>query len=312
VEVESQGLQHYTIDQWRQDLSHVTAGRKSGFSNLDKLAMIPEGAITIVAGRPNMGKTTMLLNLLYGMESQDKEPGAYLFFSYEEAKKILLAKLLMLRTERIFNASKNLGQYLGKVRDGWQPGQHTDLDEAYKKLQQLTDSGRIILVDHPYRVEDLVQVIEKTASVQPIRAVFLDYIQKIRPSRSGQARYLDVAETSEAIRVLAVTLNVPIIVGAQLGRPDKQTKDKGLRLDNLRESGDLEQDANLVLAIHRDSVHKAEGSEEAMISEHSTDAGDHEETMEVYVLKNRNGPTGKLAMSFIGPIYKIKEKIRSL
>jgi len=305
-EAESLCLIPYTTGQWKQDLSRVTAGRKSGYPSLDKIAMIPEGAITIVAGRPNMGKTTVLLNLLAGMEDQDEEEGSYLFFSYEEANKILMVKLLMSMAGIIFDPSKNLSHYLHMVRDGWEPGQHPDLDQAYDKLRELTDSGRIILVDKPHKSDDLVKVIEATAEAKPIRAVFLDYIQKIRPSKSGQARYLDIAQTSETIRAIAVNLNIPFIVGAQMGRPDKKAEEKrGLRLDNLRESGDLEQDANLVIGIHRNRVQEQEEEEDPF-------ADVEEEMMEAHILKNRNGPLGRLTWSFSGPTYKIKEARKSL
>jgi energy-coupling factor transporter ATP-binding protein EcfA2 len=315
----ARGVSLYTFDEWRSDLSIVTEDRKTGYPKLDEIALIPEGAMTLIAGRTGMGKTTMLLNLLRGMVENDSEDGSYLFFSYEEGRKILLAKLAMAMTGKIFHdPKKNLSAYLMKIREGdWTAA--PEFAQALDKLKDWTESGRVIFIDEPLPSDQLVATIQATIEERPVRAVFVDYIQKVRPPKAGQARYLEVGEASEALRALAVSSGVPVIAGAQLGRSQDKDGGKGRgqdldgrkgrpRLDNLRESGNLEQDANLVIGVHREQVKIEEDSLEAEIASKSTEPGDHKDDMEIYILKNRNGRTGSLTMDFIGPTYQICAK----
>jgi replicative DNA helicase len=155
-----------------------------------------------------------------------------------------------------------------------------------------------------YPAEDLVAVIDSLARVEDTGAVIIDYIQKIpllRPSL-GQ-RYLDIKLVSSLLLDQAVQLDIPIILGAQLGRGDKSSGSK-VKLDNLRESGDIEQDANLVLGLYTKAVEDIEKEDYQ-----DNAVRDPEVDMELTVLKNRAGVAGKsLTLSFDRPVYRITKK----
>lgn len=129
--------------------------------------------------------------------------------------------------------------------------------------------------------------------------VFIDYIQKIKNKEKFGTRQLELANTSGAILEIAKRSSIPIILGAQLGRsPD--SKDK-VKLENLREAGDLEQDANLVLGIHNPSMEKAQ-DELKQLTDRKVD-------LSVTPLKNRGGLVNKtITLDFDRPLLRIKDK----
>jgi replicative DNA helicase len=139
-----------------------------------------------------------------------------------------------------------------------------------------------------------------------VGAVFIDYIQKIPlQNPTGGQRYQEIKRVSELLLEQAKTLDLPIIMGAQLTRPaskDKTSKaDRVVRLENLRESGDIEQDANLVLGLYNDSVVKMEEEDKEVTA--------REVDLEVHILKNRAGIAGKkVTLTFERPVLRIKDK----
>ena len=133
----------------------------------------------------------------------------------------------------------------------------------------------------------------------------MDYIQNVYPRQSGQAsqRYLVVKEACRLMREAAVSLELPIILGAQLNRASTGRSDKRPLLTDLRESGDIEQEANLVLGLY--NAAEAKRQEEGLSG--SVSGGDVD--LEVHVLKNRAGISGRyVTLSFDGPSLKIKSR----
>lgn len=294
-----QAPEPYTLPELEQDILTASQGLETGYTSLDKLCKVPQGAITIVAGRPGHGKTTLQLNLLLGMAKayQDR---AFFFFSYEEARRSLAVKLIMSLAGVELHPSHNFGAYVNYLQQ--ERGSRPEIEMALEEYQELTSSGRIWIVDSRLTAEDLAATIGHLASGREIGAVFVDYIQKIglqRPLQGGQ-RYLEIKRVSELLLEQAVSRDLPLILGAQLGRGQGQS-DK-VKLDNLRESGDIEQDANLALGLYN--------AAEAKRQEDEGDSRPRQTAMdlEITVLKNRNGAAGgRAVLSFCGSTYQIKE-----
>lgn len=292
----------YRLDRLREDLKLSPDSLHTGFESLSQ-ALIPPGAVTIVAGRTGHGKTTFMLNLLVNLLGRYPRR-RFAFFSYEEAVRWIGLKLVMLTAGTVLDREHNQREYMRYISEGRRD--EPDIDRALELYDEWTSSGRLLLVDKAYPAEDLVSVIGSECTHGDVGAVLVDYIQKLRLRRAtSEPRYVQVQRVSELLREQAVLSNVPVILGAQLGRGDKaEDKDKRVRLDNLRESGDIEQDANLVLGLYNDSQDKSDEAGKA----------DPAETVDlrVRVLKNRGGRSGYYAdLDFTRASLRIKDKDRT-
>jgi len=259
------GLQPYRLADLKADEDNAPDGLKTGFKNLDAVVSIPPEALTIVAGRPSHGKTALLLNMALNMAQlyPDKH---FFFFSYEQNRRTLARRLVK------------------AASDG--EGGETLFDEL---------SERLWIISEPYPVNDLSNVIGYLCQKYPTGAVFVDYIQKIPSGRTFGTRQLELAHVSAELLRATLKHKAPIVLGAQLGR-DKGRTDKVV-LDNIREAGDIEQDANLVIGLHNQAVEKAQDN-------------DHQpsETMDLtlWLLKNRDGIVNRsVSLEFNGPKQRI-------
>ncbi len=290
----------YTYKNLLTDLSQTREGLKTGYPSLDKIIEIPQGAITLVAGRPSHGKTITQLNLLIKMIKLYPQLHFY-FFSYEEPKSQILLKILNILAEDVIDESHNLSNIEGYLRGGHKT--RSKLDAAAIELQSLTESGRLIISDHSYYVDDLCLVVSKIKKRfgDRLGAVFIDYIQKIKIKYKYPTRQLELQKISSEILETAKSQNLPIVLGAQLGRGTG--KKEVLRLDNLREAGDIENDAKLVLGIWNQAKDEADSRDE-MQKGRIVD-------LEFVVLKNRNGPSNQsIFLEFDKPLSMLKEKIK--
>ncbi len=293
----------YLVEELISDITNTTPALATGYKRLDDIAKIPTGAITIIAGRPGQGKTTFQLNLLVNMLKAYPDKKFY-FFSYEEARKAIATKLIMILAGVELNSQTNYGAYVNYIQE--KRGSNKKIDKAIQEFGQLTTTGRLLISDKCYAAEDLASVIELLAKGGDTGAVIVDYIQRIpllRPSQSQ--RYLDIKQVSALLLEQAKIQDLPIILGAQLGR-DKANPLP--RLDNLRESGDIEQDASLVLGLYNEA-------EENKASEDPYDAAMNPKSsptvdLKVFILKNRvGGGVGRsYSLTFNRPILTITEQ----
>ena len=189
---------------------------------MDELARLPQGAITLVAGRPGQGKTTLLLNLLANLLKA--QPGRrFFFFSYEEAKSWLALKLIMAMAGKVLSPGFNLEAYLHYMRDKRATEPDRQIETAVKLFEEWTASGRLWISDRRLPAEDLAATIGYLAQRGEVGAVLVDYIQKIPLSRPGKdQRYVEIKRVSDLILEQAVRNSLPIILGAQLGRASGQ------------------------------------------------------------------------------------------
>jgi DNA primase catalytic core len=287
----------YLLEDLTADILSTTPAMASGFQKMDELAKIPVGAISIIAGRPGHGKTAFQLNLLANMMRGYPEKKFY-YFSYEEAKKAIGLKLIMILAGVTLHEKTNVGAYINYLQE--KRNSRPEIEAAIAEYEQLTLTGRLSVSDEMYRADDLAAVIDTLARRGDTGAVIVDYIQRIPLGRKSEGqRYLDIKYISSLLLEQAVRHDIPIILGAQLTRDRTGSP---VRLDNLRESGDIEQDASLVLGLYTKAVDDRELDDTPGQRQPVVD-------MLVRVMKNRTGQAGgSFMLSFNQPVLKITDK----
>ena len=269
-----------------EDISTLPPAYKTGYSSLDSFIGFTPGAITLIAGRPSHGKTTFMFNLLLQMSNIYKDEKFY-FFSYEEPQKNISVKILnrLIDTDLsvYFREIKDLPKHTNYefikhyIRSG-----RTDIaniEEGKRIFKELIDSQRIRIIDRNYSVEELSSLVAQITKKDRVGALFIDYIQRMRTERKTQDKRTEVAHISDKTLHIAKESGLPIILGAQLNREAK----KEPSLENLKEAGNLEEDANTVISVYC----KAREEEE-------TESGDKTGKQKIVdikfkTLKNREG-----------------------
>lgn len=266
---------------------------KTGYKTLDEFTGFPPGAITLIGGRPSHGKTTFMFNCLLQMSEIYPDKSFY-FFSYEEPVKMIMVKLLNRLT------AQDLSSHFGKVIDLPTPTNYeflkayiragrTDIEEIEKgkhKLQRLLDSQRIKVIGQSYSVEDLYSLLSYLNKKEQIGSVFIDYIQRMNTKRQTQDMRTQIGHISDQVLKIAKETGLPIILGAQLNRDTARNKGKEPTLENLKEAGNLEEDANTVLSVF---CKAREQEEEAGKKTHK----DREVDLVIKTLKNREGEVNR-------------------
>lgn len=260
---------------------NALTGEPSGFVELDDLTCgLQPGELIIVAGRPSMGKTALGLNIAEHLAIDKRRP--VLFFSLEMSRLQLAQRILCSRARVNSHALRR--------------GRHTDQDMA--RLQAVAHD----LTTTPLLVDDTsdLTILELRARARmayrryQLRAVFVDYLQLMRVPKS-ESRQVEVATISRGLKALAKDLNIPVVAMAQLNRSpeDKSRRGNRPRMSDLRESGALEQDADLIALLHRESYYK---SKDAGDAGEGPPADPDENLAELIVDKQRNGPVGKIIL----------------
>ncbi|MHB0884816.1 MAG: replicative DNA helicase [Bacillota bacterium] len=247
-------------------------GVPTGFKGLDALTSgLQPSDLIVIAARPSMGKTTLLLNMARNAALSKTVPVA--IFSLEMSKEQLAQRLLCAEA--------------GVDGQRLRTGHLTDAD--WPRLSHAL--GR--LSDAPVFIDDTpsISVMELRAKARRIKAehdlglIVVDYIQLMRTRGRVENRQQEISEISRSLKALARELKVPVIIGSQLSRAVEQRDDKKPMLSDLRESGAIEQDADLVAFIFREEYYKPE-TEKKNIAE-------------IIIAKQRNGPTGSVELIFM-------------
>ena len=279
------------------EIATLPPAYKTGYSSLDKFVGFTPGAITLIAGRPSHGKTTFMFNLLLEMSKLYRDERFY-FFTYEEPVKNISVKLL----NRLINT--DLSKYFRGIKDLSTPtnyefikhyikARRTDIsqiEEGKRQLQDLIDSQRIRVIDRNYSVEELSSLIAYLNKRERIGALFIDYIQRMNTERRTQDKRTEIAHISDQVLQIAKESGLPIILGAQLNRSTQDSKGGKPKLENLKEAGNLEEDANTVLSVYNESKEKDENSEGDSYK------GVREVGLEIKALKNREGEVNQTAL----------------
>ncbi len=254
----------------------LITGLATGFYELDDLTCgLQNGEMIIVAGRPSMGKTSLALNMAEYMGVVEKIPVA--IFSLEMGQQQLAERFLCSRG----------GLDSQKVRKGMLDTEH--------KAQLKNICGEIY--EAPIYIDDtstmtpleLRAKARRTKSLYNIRAIFVDYLQLMHMGTKVESRQQEITTISRYIKALARELNIPVVVMSQLNRAPEGREDHRPRMSDLRESGSIEQDADVVILLHReDYYHRGEKGEEYT----------PDNKAELIIAKQRNGPTGVTALVF--------------
>lgn len=269
------------IDALFHQTSPIT-GLPTGLSDLDEMTSgLQESDLVIVAGRPSMGKTSLVMNMAEHAALEAQKP--VLVYSMEMPSDSIAMRMM---------------SSLGRI------------DQHRIRTGKLNDDDWSRVTSTVHMLSEAKLFIDDTPSLSPaeLRArarrlvkehgqlglIVIDYLQLMRvPGFKGDNRSAEISEISRSLKALAKELNVPVIALSQLNRSLEQRHDKRPVMSDLRESGAIEQDADLICFIYRDEVY----------NEDSPDKG----SAEIIIAKHRNGPIGKVKVAFLGQFTRFED-----
>ena len=256
-----------------QETGNTIIGAPSGFPELDKMTTgFHPGNLIIVASRPSMGKSALALGIASHLGLQDI-PVA--LFTLEMSEQEVTQRLVSMES-KVDSQRLRTGQL---TQDDWE--RFTEASGRLAKIPlSIDDSGGITIMEMRAKARRL------KAKQPKLGLMIVDYVQLMIPEGKAENRVQEVSQISRGLKVLARDLRIPIIAMSQLNRNLETRHDKRPLLSDLRESGALEQDADLVIFIYRDDYYNKEESE-------------HQGVAEIIVGKQRNGPIGVVRLSFL-------------
>ena len=270
-------LQSYTELEDRYANSAVVTGITTGFDDLDeRTSGMQRGDLVIVAGRPSMGKTAFSMNLAQNasMRADDKNSGVVAVFSLEMSSQQIAMRMLACEA-RVDMQHLRTGRFSS---DDWRK-----LASASGALAE----SKIFVDDTP-----AISVMELRSKCRRLKRenkgldmVLIDYIQLMSGRTNSENRAQEVSEISRALKGLAKELDVAVIALSQLNRSLEQRADKRPVMSDLRESGAIEQDADVIMFIYRDEVYNKKPENEGLA--------------EIIIAKQRNGPIGDVKLTFV-------------
>ena len=258
------------------DSKRAVTGVPSGYRDLDEITTgFQRGDLIIIGGRPSMGKTTFALNIAQHVAIELGEPVA--IFSLEMSKKSLAVRMLC--AEAMVDANKVRKGFISK--------------EDWHKLT--TAAGR--LAEAPIYIDDTsyLSVLEMRAKARRLKLekgslslIIVDYLQLMKGRGNYERREQEISDISRSLKALAKELEVPVLALSQLNRAVEHRQDKKPSLADLRESGAIEQDADVILFLYREEVYDKEKKDPSKRGK-----------AEVIIAKQRNGPTGEIPLTFL-------------
>jgi len=259
--------------------SHVT-GVPTGFHDFDlKTAGLQKGDLIVVAGRPSMGKSALATSIAANVAIEENMPVA--IFSLEMSKEQLMQRFLCSEAKVEVN----------RVRTGFlAPSEWPILTSAAGKLSE----APIYIDDTPaINIFELRAKARRLKAHHDIQLLLVDYLQLIRGIRRNDSRQQEISEISQSLKALAKELNIPIIAISQLSRAVESREGHRPKLSDLRESGAIEQDADVVVLLFRE--------------EYYAPSEENRGTAEVIIAKQRNGPVGSIRLTFLKEYTKFAD-----
>ncbi len=263
-----------TIDEMEAIASRSgMSGVPTGFAELDELTNgFHPGQMIIVAARPAVGKSTVALDFARAAAIRNRLTTAY--FSLEMSQTEIVMRLLSAESQVALNHIRN-----GKMTDD-------DWQRVVAKTTQVSEAPLFIDDSPNLTMMEIRAKARRLRQRHDLRLVIIDYMQLMTSGKKVESRQLEVSEFSRQIKLLAKELQIPVIALSQLNRGPEQRTDKKPMLSDLRESGSLEQDADMVVLLHRDDMYDRD----------SPRAGE----ADFIVAKHRNGPTSTITTAFQG------------
>lgn len=249
-------------------------GISSGFTDFDKITSgLQRSDLVIIAGRPSMGKTTFAMNIAEWISMKNDKP--VLIFSMEMPSEQLamrmLASLARIELQRIRN---------GQLHDEDWPRLSSAIALMASRKMFIDDSGSLSPIEVRARARRLMR------EQGELGLIVIDYLQLMRVPGNNEHRAAEISEISRSLKTLARELNVPVVALSQLNRSLEQRTDRRPIMSDLRESGAIEQDADLIAFIYRDEMYNKETADKGIA--------------EIIIAKQRNGPTGITKLTFLG------------
>jgi len=259
-------------------------GVPTGFSELDKITNgLHPGQLIIVAARPGMGKSTLALDLARSASIKNNLASA--IFSLEMSRNEIAMRLLSAE------ASVSLNSMRG--------GNLVDADwERIAKRMGTVNQAPLFIDDSPNMT--MMEIRAKARRLKQrhdLRLIVIDYIQLMSSGKRVESRQVEVSEFSRSLKLLAKELDVPVVALSQLNRGPEQRQDKKPMLSDLRESGSLEQDADMVILLHREGHYEPESQRRG--------------ESDFILAKHRNGPTGIITVAWQGHYSRFAEMAAS-
>jgi replicative DNA helicase len=257
-------------------------GVSTGFDKFDEMTTgLQEADLVIVAGRPSMGKTTFAMNIAENAAIGDKLPVAV--FSMEMPGDSLAMRMI---------------SSLGRVdQHHIRTGNLTDEDWArITSAIHILSEAKIFIDDTPAMSPNEIRARARRLKRQHgLGLIVIDYLQLMQVHGGSENRATEISEISRSLKAMAKELKVPVIALSQLNRSLEQRPDKRPIMSDLRESGAIEQDADLVVFIYRDEVYNEDSPQKGVA--------------EIIIAKQRNGPIGKSLLTFLGKYTKFENYI---
>jgi len=294
AEQESRGRRNYStikdllvraldrVDELFHKKSHIT-GVATGFDDFDNMtAGLQKADLVIVAGRPSMGKTAFAVNVAEHAAIRDKLSVAV--FSMEMPGEQLAMRMM--------SSLGRIDQH--KVRTGRL--EDSDWPRLTSAVEILKDA-RLFIDDTPALTPaELRSRCRRIAREHELDMIIVDYLQLMQVPGTKENRATEISEISRALKAMAKELNVPVVALSQLNRSLEQRPNKRPVMSDLRESGAIEQDADVIVFIYRDEVY----------DEDSPDKG----TAEIIIGKQRNGPIGMVRLAFLGQYTRFENYVQ--
>jgi replicative DNA helicase len=265
-------------------------GVETGFEDLDRLTTgFHNSDLIILAARPAMGKTALSLNAIWHASGEKKMPVA--IFSLEMSKEQLVQRLISQTTRIPAQALRS-----GNVKAEDWPKLVRGVAEVSRAPIWIDDTAGVTLMEIRAKVRRLASQLN-VAGEMPLSLVVVDYLQlMVGQGNRAENRQQEIAEISRGLKVLARDLDVPVLAIAQLSRAVEARHDKRPLLSDLRDSGAIEQDADMVMFLYRDEYYNPDSDDKGIA--------------EVIVGKHRNGPTGKVQLAWMEQYTKFASLAR--
>lgn len=264
----------------RGDANDIT-GVPTGFTDLDRMTSgFQPGDLIIIAGRPSMGKTSLAINIAEHVALHETLPVAV--FSMEMASSQLVLRVV---------------------------GSMGRIDQTHLRTGRLNEDEWTRFIDIVDRLKDTQMFIDETGSLNPLELrararrlarqfggklglIVVDYLQLMSSTKDGENRATEISEISRSLKGLAKEIGCPVIALSQLNRDLEKRTDRRPVMSDLRESGAIEQDADLIIFIYRDEVYNKESKDQGVA--------------EIIIAKQRNGPVGVLRLAFLKPLTRFE------
>lgn len=271
----------------------LVTGVPSGYHDLDRMtAGLQPSDLIIVAGRPSMGKTAFALNIVEYATTHADNPVPAVIFSLEMSKEQLVQRMLCSLAK--VDAGRLRTGHLGE----------SDWPKLTMAAGQLNET-QIYIDDTP-----AISVLELRSKARRLKAeyglglIVVDYLQLMRGS-NPESRQQEISEISRSLKALAKELDVPVVALSQLNRSLESRTDKRPMMADLRESGAIEQDADVITFVYREAVY----CEDCKSRERSCEKG-HEKDAEIIIGKQRNGPIGTVHLTFRGEFTRFENQAK--